>query len=294
MEEIKLKLRDGKHVFVQYWDSNCKNTILFLHGGPGQGCWDFEYSAQKLSRNFNIISFDQRGVLRSDAISENDNFSSEDLIDDIEDIRQHFNLKNIILIGHSYGGQLILRYAVKYPKNISRIIYVCPSLNIKFSFENVYSISYNLLIKQGKHDIATSLQNIINNNSASDYIDHFLDIPQDIREKVYYDSELPQKVEQVISKNEIEKGNWSKGSIQQAKILKEPEFKYNYLPLLDKIKIPSLLVLGEYDPISCKKHQKIFLEKAYKAEILEIKNCGHMPYSYNPDEFVDGVCKYLL
>ena len=94
MENCYLKMRDGEKIFIQYWHKQESNAnLLYVHGGPGRGCWDFEYDAQKLSETCNVIMYDQRGVLRSNAIT--DSFSSELLIDDIEEYESILILINL-------------------------------------------------------------------------------------------------------------------------------------------------------------------------------------------------------
>lgn len=118
-----IQMRDGVKIFAEYSiNSEFETTLIYVLSGPGQGCWDFRYAALQLSKRFNVIMFDQRGVLRSDKVA--DDFNSNRLIEDIEDIRKYFGIRKMVLCGHSYGGQLVLRYAMRYPTYIQSLIYM--------------------------------------------------------------------------------------------------------------------------------------------------------------------------
>lgn len=291
MENCYLKMRDGEKIFIQYWHNHESNVnLLYVHGGPGRGCWDFEYDAQKLSETCNVIMYDQRGVLRSNAIT--DSFSSELLIDDIEDIRKYFNINKFVLCGHSYGGHLILRYTLKYPENVEKLIYVCPSFDFQSSIKNVYRLSFEYLRELNDFDRIRALTESIGDASPKSYFAHLSNIPETIREKVYYVNQIPRKVENVIYNNSISDSDWRKGVEQQQKIFDEKEIYINYNPFLMKISIPSLLIVGDHDPICCKVQKESF-SKNPNNTIITIKNAGHSLYLENPDEFICEVTKYL-
>ena len=44
------------------------------------------------------------------------------MVEDVESVRQALGLGQISMLGHSYGGVLAQAYALKYQKNLSRLI----------------------------------------------------------------------------------------------------------------------------------------------------------------------------
>jgi proline iminopeptidase len=87
--------------------------VIFLHGGPCSG------TKPDHRRFFNptlyhIILFDQRGCGRSLPFGELENNSTQDLIDDMERIRQHLAVDQWLLFGGSWGGALALLYAQQH------------------------------------------------------------------------------------------------------------------------------------------------------------------------------------
>lgn len=85
MIEKLFQLKDGKKVFIRYYNQLINaEMILYLHEGPGDNCENFNYAAYLLSKNFNIVMFDQRGVLKSDRVEKNEPLSVQMLVDDCE------------------------------------------------------------------------------------------------------------------------------------------------------------------------------------------------------------------
>ena len=71
---------------------------------------------------YRIILFDQRGCNRSLPNGDIINNTTQDLINDIEEIRKKLDIKKLVLFGGSWGATLALLYAEHYPKNVSGII----------------------------------------------------------------------------------------------------------------------------------------------------------------------------
>lgn len=101
-----------------YWEQ-CGNPegvpILFLHGGPGAACalvdrrfFDPEY--------FRIVLFDQRGCGRSTPLGELQNNGIDDLVSDIELIRQKLKIDRWHVFGGSWGSTLSLYYSQQHPE----------------------------------------------------------------------------------------------------------------------------------------------------------------------------------
>ena len=104
-----------------------KGTIVLLHGGPGVPDY-LEDVALALNSGYRVISFDQRGVVRSVAL--HDSYSTDDYINDIYTIIRSLNLSEFHFFGHSWGALLAQLYANKYPDNIISIFLCnpCPGI----------------------------------------------------------------------------------------------------------------------------------------------------------------------
>lgn len=100
-----------------YWEQsgNAKGVpVVFLHGGPGAG------SNPSHRRFFDphfyrIVVLDQRGSGRSTPFGATDDNSTQALIADLEQLREHLGIKKWFVFGGSWGSTLALAYGIAQP-----------------------------------------------------------------------------------------------------------------------------------------------------------------------------------
>lgn len=91
--------------------------VIFLHGGPGSGCNPGQRRFFDPA-HYHIILFDQRGCGRSLPAGETTDNATQDLVADIEAIRQHLNIDRWHVFGGSWGSTLALSYANNHPQQV--------------------------------------------------------------------------------------------------------------------------------------------------------------------------------
>lgn len=94
--------------------------VIFLHGGPGSGCNPGQRRFFDPA-HYHIILFDQRGCGRSQPAGETTDNTTQDLVADIEAIRQHLNIDRWHVFGGSWGSTLALCYANSHPKHVTSL-----------------------------------------------------------------------------------------------------------------------------------------------------------------------------
>ena len=95
--------------------------VLFIHGGPGAGC--DAASRRYFDPNlYRIVTFDQRGCGRSTPHASLENNSTQALIADMEQIREHLGIDKWVLFGGSWGSTLALAYAQAHPQRVHGLI----------------------------------------------------------------------------------------------------------------------------------------------------------------------------
>jgi proline iminopeptidase len=94
--------------------------LVFCHGGPG--LWDmFGDAAAMLADRVRAIRWDQRGCGRSERRGP---YSMARAVADLDAVREYFGLARMAVLGHSWGAQLALRYALDHPDRVERLVYV--------------------------------------------------------------------------------------------------------------------------------------------------------------------------
>ena len=161
-------------------------------------------------------------------------------------------LRKSILIGHSFGGRIAIKYAVKYPEKIDKLI-----------LTGAAGIKHPLTVKQKIFYIATKTGKKIFSlpiiNKFQKYARKLL--YKIIREKDYQKASLRMKE---IMKN----------------ILNEDLTDY-----LDKIKNPTLLIWGKEDKTTPLADGKIMNEKIKDSKLVVVDDANHsLPYQ-KPEKF---------
>ena len=109
----------------QIYYEECGKTdgipVVFLHGGPGSGCNPTQRRFFD-PKHYRIILLDQRGCGRSTPQGETRDNTTNDLVNDIEALRQHLNIAKWHVFGGSWGSSLALAYAVKHANNIISLV----------------------------------------------------------------------------------------------------------------------------------------------------------------------------
>ena len=95
--------------------------VLFIHGGPGAGLPP-NYKSFFDSNKYRIIGYEQRGCGRSTPLAEISNNDTWLNVDDIEMLRSHLGVPEMLLFGGSWGSTLALLYALKYTEHVSGLI----------------------------------------------------------------------------------------------------------------------------------------------------------------------------
>jgi len=120
--EFYLDVGDGHRIYVQDWgNAKAKIPIIFLHGGPGNGCEDkdkykFNPDTQR------VIFHDQRGSGQSTPTGSLEHNTTQHLIADIKKIANHLKLDKFVIAGGSWGSTLALTYAIAHPDRVAGMV----------------------------------------------------------------------------------------------------------------------------------------------------------------------------
>lgn len=128
----KIATRDGTKIFYKDWGTG--QPILFSHGWPLSGdAWE----AQMLffgQNGYRVIAHDRRGHGKSSQSWDGNNM--DQYADDLAELIEHLDLKNLIVIGHSTGGGEVAHYLGRHgTKRVAKVVLVgaVPPLMLKTS-----------------------------------------------------------------------------------------------------------------------------------------------------------------
>ena len=121
-EEIgKSGFVDSQGVKLHYVTKGEGPLLVLLHGFP-----DFHYTWRDqipaLSKQFQVVAPDLRGYNKSDKPEGVDQYKMEKLLGDIGAILDHFKQKQMVLVGHDWGGIIAWNFAMAHPDKVERLI----------------------------------------------------------------------------------------------------------------------------------------------------------------------------
>jgi proline iminopeptidase len=116
-----LKVSERHTLYLEASGNPQGKPVIFLHGGPGGGSIPL-YRQFFDPERWHIILFDQRGCGQSRPHAELAENTTWHLVEDIEKIRQHFDIEQWVVFGGSWGSTLALAYAQTHPERCLGLI----------------------------------------------------------------------------------------------------------------------------------------------------------------------------
>lgn len=145
---------ENEGVYIPHLEcGNGEVTLLFVHGW----CIDQSYwsnQIDELCKTYKVVSIDLPGF--GNAGKNRDHFTIEAYASDIEAVINQLELTNVILVGHSMGGDIILEAALNNDQVIALIgIDNFKDVGIPFTAEMQKEVdNFMTLLKENFHEIA--------------------------------------------------------------------------------------------------------------------------------------------
>jgi len=116
-----LQVSEIHRIHYQLFGTLAAPPVMILHGGPGYGVYP------RLLQFFDpldffIVAHDQRGCGLSEPVGELRENTTQDLIADIEKLRLHLGIDDVVLFGGGWGSTLALAYAEAHPEHVSGLL----------------------------------------------------------------------------------------------------------------------------------------------------------------------------
>lgn len=288
----------GKEIYVEVHGEKNKCPVLYLHGGPGESCYDFSYyQAKTLSEFVKLIAIDQRGVSRSELIEDDDAFGLDDIIEDCEELRKLLGIERWSLIGHSFGGYVALKYAYKYPSSVNKIIFEGPTFDFRLTTISLLEKTAQIAEKYDIQNISEECLSLAKSNrSTKELVEGYLDLSYYLCEKrmeIYTYTFSNQTDYSVYTQEEWNDFDYN-AEVHYDRLRDEGAIYETLLPVIKEIQSPMLLLLGKYDPVTCQKQIDAFKKNARYRKIFIFNNSGHTPHYEESKLFSRVVINYLL
>lgn len=262
---------NGLSVFLE--GNNKNQSIIFIHGFPyDHTMWKAQID--ELSEKYFCVTYDIRGLGESPA--GDGQFTMESFVDDLESIMTELKLDKPILCGLSMGGYISFRALERMRDSV-------PAGEEKFSAAILCDTKSEADNNEGKLKRAAAIKRI-NTEGLAPFVKDFITNCYGDNYKQNHKEEFEKRIAKSSTFNPI----GVKGSLL-AMLGRNDTTEY-----LSKIKIPVLVVCGEFDALTPPAVMKLLAEKINDAQFVVINNSGHMSPIENPKEVNEAIKKFLL
>ncbi len=238
-------------------------------------------SLTPLERYFTMVYYDTRVSGQSSGPEDPSKYTSQDFMNDMDSLRMYLQQSKIWIIGHSMGGFQVLNYGIHHSDKLNGIIALSPKVN---SDSLWYSHFTEIIMKRKGQPYFEKGANIFlgkdttyyKNSELMGYIFpfYFHDVNKIAEFQKLGDPGMSDKAGELTDKAGLG--------------------REDLLPSLYKIKVPTLVVVGDDDFICDQASQadRIVQNIANSVEIV-IKDAGHFSWIEQPGQFFSEVEKWL-
>jgi len=269
---------DGLTIYYEEIGGGSGTPLILVNGGPG-----FEHSYMhcsdawdRLAAKRKVVFYDQRGNGRSSALKDGQSCLLADQIADLDALRAHLGLEKMDLLGHSWGGYLVMAYAARHPGRIAHLMIVdsaAPKIqDTVFLFKNIYPETV-----EREDGLAFDVE--LGDEKA---------ISADLREyftMLYYTEAARDKMlatfDPASYRQSVNKSIWN--DLQ----------RFDLNPELPKFSFLTLVVTGRYD-FNVAPSVAWGIHKAIPgSELAVFEKSGHLPYCEESAAFADRIERFL-
>ena len=226
--------------------------LVLIYGYAGHsGLWFRQIPV--LSKKYQVIAFDNRGVGRSD--KPDIPYTMAMMAGDISGLLNVIGIDAAHIFGISMGGMIAQRFALDYPRRVISLVLGCTycggahsiqpepeSIAALFDFERLKRMTLEEVVRQ-----------LIPFLFSRDFIEKN---PHIVEERVAKSLEYPTPMH---------------GVTRQAGAI----MGHNTYELLPKIELPTLVIAGDSDRLIPVENSRILASRIPKAELVIIKGAGH-------------------
>ncbi len=268
------------NISIAYWEEgDGKDTLLFIHGLASYiPAWS--KNIPELKKHFHCIAIDLPGYGKSNSGVHSGNMNY--YVEIISQFINELKLSNVSLVGHSMGGQIVLSFALNYPKQVNRLILVAPA-----GFETFNQNEINWIKKNYSFN---SMFNITDDQMRINYSNNFFQMPGET------EFMIQDRIRMKSSKNFAD----------YCRVVINSLYSMLENPIFEKLKLietQTLILFGKNDVLIPHPmlHKNLTTEEIACTGSMELRNaklvlynnCGHFIQFEKPNEFNRAILEFF-
>lgn len=134
---ISLQSAKSQPLYSVSFGQKTNPAIIFLHGGPGYNCSNFEITTavNLAQKGFYVIVYDRRGEGRSASLKAK--FTFDESFSDLQNLYKQYDIERATLMGHSFGGIVASLFAEKFPEKTTAVVLVGAPVALQETFKTI-------------------------------------------------------------------------------------------------------------------------------------------------------------
>ena len=263
MAELEI---DGARIRYEV-KGECAGTIVFVHGHPfNRSMWakQADFFARKRWR---VVLFDLRGYGETSTASESPS-DFKQFSKDIEAMLDHLGISTAVLCGLSMGGQIVMDCCDRFPERVSGVVLAATAPQEETAESRLDRLA-----------MADRLEREGMGPYAEEVLPKML-APESMKS-------MPEVAAFVLAM--MRHSNPAGAASAQRARADRP----SYEPTLSKLKIPTLIVVGDSDAFTSRSDAELMNSLVAGSELLWLTDVGHMPNLERTGEFNEAMSKLL-
>jgi len=266
---------DGIDVHVRFDPGNGKKTglsFVLLHGfASWVYTWDHVFD--ELAEMGSVLAYDRPGFGLTEKVLPKslgfNPYTQDYQMKLLTELLDYHSLDSVILMGHSAGGVVALRYALEHPERVRALVLIDPAVYIQPPFPEILN------------RVLTALE--VEELGPRFFAERFIDFANEGMKLSWYDASkiTPERVEKFLLPTRIK--NWE---IALWKFMKANLDQRDLEERLSLLTIPTLIIWGKQDRIVPLEDGKRLLKTLSNATLVTINRCGHVPQEEAPHAFL--------
>ncbi|RUL93356.1 alpha/beta fold hydrolase [Verrucosispora sp. FIM060022] len=251
--------------------------MIVHHGAPGLGSRsEPKRSFGPFSDRLRVIVFDARGSGES---SDDEPFTHEQWVADVDAIREHFGYEKIVMAGGSYGGFIAMEYAIAHPDRVSALVLrdtAADTAHDHLAVERARNTDRSVIPEWVIDRIGTG--RFESNEQLREYWRAILPL--------YDHQHDPAKDEARLAATRFHYRTHNAAFGQNMP-------RYDLKPKLPSITCPTLVTVGRHDWRTPVEASQVIADLVPHGELVVFENSGHSPQLEEPELFQQVVRDFL-
>ncbi|WP_406070700.1 alpha/beta fold hydrolase [Micromonospora sp. NBC_01638] len=268
---------NGAELVVEAFGPTDAPAMIVHHGAPGLGSRNEpKRSFGPFADRMRVIVFDARGSGES---SDDEPFTHEQWVADVDAIREHFGYEKIVMAGGSYGGFIALEYAIAHPDRVSALVLRDTAADTAFDYlavERARNTDRGVIPKWAIDRIGTG--RFESNEQLREYWKAILPL--------YDHQHDPAKDEARLAATRFHYRTHNAAFGQNMP-------RYDLKPKLPSITCPTLVTVGRHDWRTPVEASQVIADLVPNGELVVFEKSGHSPQLEEPEKFQQVVRDFL-